>query len=65
MKLVQFYTRLNKGDLALGSLQNLIKHNPDNGCTHRALALFETYSKREDKVINKAAESIFTSVVLK
>ena len=65
LKLLKFYITLNKGDLALKSLQQLMNNNPSHILTYRAVSLFESYSSGADVEINKAALGIFTAVILK
>jgi len=64
LKLTKWFIKVNKGDHALKSVQNLIKNSPDHIQTFRAVSLFESYIKGAEVEINKAALGIFTGVVL-
>jgi len=56
--------RLDKGDLALTTINILVKHSPAHIKTHRGVSLFEAYIKTGKATITKAASDLFTTLVL-
>lgn len=68
-KLLKFYMRIAKGDLALTTIQTMVRQTPDHAKTHRGVELFETWlasdAGKAKSAINKVASDLFTGVVLK
>lgn len=64
LKLVKYFIRLNKGDQAQQHLDVLLDRAPKHLASRRAVALFDTYLKRADKVITQASNDTFTSTIL-
>ena len=63
LKCLKFFIRLDKGDQALKTAQNLIKNAPDDPKTSRGIAAFKEFAQ-SSSTVNKVALKLFLEAIV-